>query len=392
MSDLAELGERAFAHVYALAAGIGPRPAGSAAEVQAGDYVLERLHAWGYQPEVAPAPFAPGPRFSPLYASGGLALALGGLLLASAPWLALLPAPWIAVLPDLARDVIRRRPRTQMSRNVLAYTPGPESAPTLVLCAHLDSAPASAFGARPLLWLHQNWMFLALRAAWALAAVAALRLLGVGLPEFILPLAGGAALIAGGTWAGMELVDQALRGARYSPGAHDNASGAGVLLAVAERLAARTPARLRVGFLFTGAEETGLHGAEAAAEALRGRRLAVLSVDMVGAGAALRYVTQDGALRARPTDDGLNDLIRAAAPEARGLAYPLRSGDFLPFLKRGIAAGALQTSGSAEAELAYHTVYDSVEVVEVEALGRTAQAVLKVIELAETRGYPERAA
>lgn len=389
MTDLSPLGERAFRHVYELAAHIGPRPAGSPAERAAFDYAAGQLRAWGYQPQAQPITFAPAPRFSPLYASGGLALAAGGALLAAAPWAALLAAPWIAVLPDVARAVIRRRPRTAASQNLLAFTAAPETAPTVVLCAHIDSAPASAFRSRPLVWLHQNLMFAALRVAWALAAVAALSLLGLGLPALVRDLAGGLALAVGGLWAGLEAASQLLRGEQYAPGAHDNASGVGVLLAAAEQLAAQPPARLRVGFLFTGAEETGLHGAEAQAPAWAGRRLAVLNVDMVGAGETLRYITSDGAVRVRPTDPGLNEVINAACPQARGLAYSLRSGDFLPFLRHGVPAGALQTSGSAEAELAYHTLYDTTEVVEVPALGRTVQAVLDILAAADLRGYPE---
>jgi hypothetical protein len=391
MPDIQALGERAFTHVYELAANIGPRPAGSPAELAAFAYIAGQLRGWGYRPEVTPAPFAPAPRFSPMYVSGGAALALGGVLLPAAPWLALLPAVWIAALPDLAREMIRRRPRPAQSQNLLAFTAASAAAPTLILCAHVDSAPASALRSRPLVWLQQNLMFGALRVAWALAAVAALGRLGLALPEPILTLAAGAAILVGGAWAVIEALDQLLRGARYSPGAHDNASGVGVLLAVAEHLAGQPPVRERVGFLFTGAEETGMHGAEALAPQWIGRRLAVLNVDMVGAGERLHYVTGDGALRVRGTDERLNDLIRAACPEARGLAYTLRSGDCLPFLRQGVPAGSLQTGGSAEAELAYHTVYDTVDVVEVEALGRSAQVVVGVIAAADARGYPEAA-
>jgi hypothetical protein len=288
--------------------------------------------------------------------------------------------------------LIRRRPRTAVSQNLIAYTPGADSAPTLVLCAHVDTAPASAFRARPLVWLRGNLMFAALRVAWAAAAVAALDVLGLQLPGALIQLVSAAALVTGLVWAGMEAVDQWLRGDRYSPGAHDDASGVGVLLAVAEHLAAHPLARQRVGFLFTGAEETGMHGADTIAPALRGRRLAVLNLDMVGAGDALHFVTRDGALRQRATDDGLNDLIRAARPDARGLAYTLRSGDVLAFLRHGVRAGSLQTGGARAAELAYHTVDDTPDVIDVESLAQTAQTVLAIVAAAEARGYPEREA
>ena len=392
MSPALTFGRRAFAHVHHLAGEIGPRPAGSPAEAAAFRYVERCLRGWGYAPVSSPVAFAPAPALTWVYISGGLALALGGAFLADLPALALLPAVYIAALPDVAREVVRRRPRTASSQNQLAFTPTTVSngaAPTLVLCAHVDSAPASAFQARWLVEVHQSLMFVALRAAWALAALVILGWLGIGWPATVLAAVGAAAGLVGGAWVVLETLAQVLRVGRYSPGAHDNASGVGVLLAVAEHLAAEPPARLRVGFLFTGAEETGLHGAEAAARQAWGPRTAVLSVDMVGAGATLRYITRDGALRVRATDERLNDVIAAACPEARGLAYPLRSGDFLPFLRHGVPAGALQTSGSREAETAYHTVHDTPDVVELEALDDTVQALLRIFTTAEARGYPE---
>jgi hypothetical protein len=390
MPNPSSLGQRAFEHVQRLVVEIGPRPAGSAAERQAFDDLAGRLKQWGYTVETQSVAFAPHPRFFVLFAQGGFALLLGSVTLFSFPLLALLAPALIAVLPDLAREVIRRAPRSAHSQNLLAYTSADPRAPTLLLVAHVDSAPASAFTQPALLWLHQNLMFVALRVAWAVAAVAALQLTGLSVPAFATWLASGAGALIGGVWVLLETLSQWGRGARWSPGAHDNASGVGVLLALAEHFAAQPPARQRVGFLFTGAEETGLHGAEAfdAQPELAGQRVAVLNLDMVGAGSDLRYVTQDGALRPRLTSARLNALIQQADPDAQPISYALRSGDYLPFLRRGLPVGSLQTSGARSAELAYHTVNDSIENIELEALGRTAQAVVKVVELAELQGFP----
>lgn len=390
MPEPLSLGQRAFEHIRHLAAEIGPRPAGSAAEQQAFGYIAERLRQWGYPVESLPVTFAPHPRFFALFALGGVALLAGGLTLLSFPLLALLAPVFIACLPDLAREVIRRAPRSAQSQNLLAFTSTESAAPTLLLVAHVDSAPASAVTQPGLLWLHQNIMFIALRVAWAVAAVAALQLIGLKVPDFALGLASSAGALTGGVWALLEVWSQRERGTRWSAGAHDNASGVGVLLALAEHYAAQPPARQRVGFLFTGAEETGLHGAEsfAAQLELAGQRLAVLNLDMVGAGSELRFVTQDGALRPRPTSVRLNALIRQADAEAQPISYALRSGDYLPFLRRGLPVGALQTSGARAAELAYHTVNDSIEPIEPGALERTAQAVVKVVALAELQGFP----
>jgi hypothetical protein len=90
-------------------------------------------------------------------------------------------------------------------------------------------------------------------------------------------------------------------------------------------------------------------------------------------------VEGDGTLWPRRTDARLNACLRAASPEARHLWYTLRSGDFLPFLQRGVRATSLQTSSSASAELGYHTVHDTLDVIEAEALEMTAQATLRAM-------------
>lgn len=393
MTDPQSLGERAFAHVYHLAAEIGPRPAGSEAERRAFTYLEERLGASGYAPQSQPVTFAPLPRFFPVFALGGALVLAGGLLLATAPWLAMLAPLVILPLPDLARELIQRRARTARSQNLIAYTSADEAAPTLIFCAHVDSAPASVFGARWLLALHQQIMFVALRVGWALAAVAILLLLGLALPEPVTRVVGGAAIVTGGVWAAMEALNQLMR-RRWSPGAHDNASGVGVALALAEHFAQQPPARQRLGFLFTGAEETGLHGAEAFAAqlALKGQRVAVLNLDMVGAGDRLTYVQHDGALWLWATEARLNQLIRNADAKATPIVNALRSGDYLPFLRHGLRAASLETRGARDAELAYHTVNDTAEVIDIGTLGMTAQTVIELVAQAEAQGYPERTA
>lgn len=393
MTDPQSLGERAYAHVYHLAVEIGPRPAGSEAERRAFAYIEAQLRGWGLTAQMTPVPFAPHPRFFAVFALGGVALLTGGLALTAAPWLAVLAPLVILPLPDIARAVIRSRPRTAPSQNLIADTPADETAPTLIFCAHVDSAPASVFGSRWLLALHQHLMFIALRVGWALATVAILLLLGFALPALVTQLVGGAAIVTGGVWALMEALNQLTR-KHWSPGAHDNASGVGVVLALAEHFARHPPERQRLGFLFTGAEETGLHGAEAfaAQPELRGQRVAILNLDMVGAGDRLTYVVQDGATRVHVTDATLNQLVRAADPEARGIFNALRSGDYLPFLRRGLTTASLETRGARDAELAYHTVRDTVEVIDIARLGATAQTVIEVVAKAEARGYPERTA
>lgn len=385
------LAPQAGAHIAHLVDVIGPRPAGSAAEQAASDYVDAQLRTWGYTPERQAVSFAPHAAFVPWFALGGLALLAAAAGLQNLPGLAFVSLVYILILPELTRHLSRRRALTATSQNVIAYTPAPADAPTLIVCAHVDSAPATALGLTALRALHQQIMFINLRVAWAVALLAGLRLAGLPLPDLVLSIGSAAGIVAGATWLALELGSQ-LGGPRdFAPGANDNGSGVGVALAVAERLAAEPPSRLRVGFLFTGAEETGLHGAEAFAATLRpGDRVAVLNLDMVGAGSNLVTISQEGALRTFETDVELNGLLRECDPAVGSRAFRLRSGDHAPFLRRGLRASALQAFGHREADLAYHTPADDLSLIDPRTLDRVGRLVCNVIEQADLRGYPYR--
>jgi hypothetical protein len=375
---MSDLGQRAFEHVRALAHDIGPRPAGSAAEGRAFDYIAGQLRQWGYAPETLPARFAPLPRFFPLYSLGALALILAAWDVRRWPLAAIALPVFLIALPQLAREIIHRRPRAQSTQNLIAYTAA-ASPRTLFFCAHVDSARATIFNHPALRWLQYYTVFIALRVALAAAALGLLHWAGFTVPAVFDVALRWLSLVLGGWWLFSELANQLMSGGRYAPGAHDNASGVGVVLALAEALAAQPLPNARVGFLFTGAEETGLHGAESFVEANAAQAgRAIVNLDMVGAGSRLRFVTGDGTFIPRRTDAGLQQLIQHASPEARGLWYTLRGGDYLPFLRRGWRVASLQTSGALPAELAYHSMADALEVIDPAALGRTAEVALTV--------------
>ena len=218
-------------------------------------------------------------------------------------------------------------------------------------------------------------------SVWRLALLAVADRLVIPLPKVVLAATILAGTLLAGWRLGMELYSLRPQQATHSPGANDNASGVGVLLAVAEHFAKHPPRGTQLEFCLTGAEETGMHGAAArAAQLPRGApQVLMLNLDMVGAGSALRFITRDGVLWQYATSVRLNKAIRIAHSAANGIWYTLRSADYLPFLQRGIAASGLQTSGSAEAELAYHTQYDTPQVIDTGALDLTANAVVGVV-------------
>ncbi len=392
------LAEKALQHARYLAEEIGPRPAGSLAEKQALDYVANQLADWGYRVERSPTPFAPSPPVHYPYLVGVIALAGCGWALPRFPWLALVFPFLIAALPQWTLWAARRRKPSSLTENIFACasanptTPFVENEhnaigraaetndpyPSLILCAHLDSARALPFSSRLWLRLHSRTMDIIQRVAVALSLLGVLQWVGFTMPPGLLAAGGFLAALVAGAWLFMQL--WGVWRPVYSPGAVDNASGVGVLLALAEHFAGQPPPHLGLGFLFTGAEETGAHGAAAFADKLReeGTQTAVMVLDMVGAGNTLRYVVSDGVFFPRHTDPRLNRMVQTACPQARPLNETLRSGDHAAFIRRGFPTTALQTSGSAQAELAYHTVNDTTALLDPAAMEMTLQCVINI--------------
>ena len=383
LSDGTTLGERAKEHVEVLAGEIGPRPAGSAGEAQGREYAARQLQDLGYETRLQPIRFAPLPAFVPLYALAGLALVLGGWGISLSPWLGIWLPLLFAALPEISRWEIRRRPLTQAGANLYAELPGQDTGlPRLVLCAHLDTGRAIALPAGLPRRLYHRTLDIVQRAAIAIAALGVVLLLGLPLPGWVLAAAGLAGSLAGGWLIAIEIVNQTAA-PHYSPGAVDNASGVGCVLALAEHYAHHSPGRLRLGYLLTGAEETGLHGARAFAESLAASPVSVrvICLDQVGAGDRLRYVSRDGTLFSQATDERLNQAILSAIPGASPLWHSDKSGDSAAFLRHGIPAAEIQASGSAQAGLAYHTTADLPGLVQERTLSLACQAIVGAVDV-----------
>jgi hypothetical protein len=379
----AQMAERALEHIVQLSEAIGPRPPGSSNENKALIYIEEQLASFGLAAERTGFLF-PHNRFTPWITAAGVLF----LVYASAnrPPLPGLFLPLSLMLaPDLGRWWNRRRKGSIPSSNV--YTSViKENQPTLILCAHADSGKAAVLNRPFLLKLRGVTMDIAQRIALLLATLALAELAGLALPNPIPAAAAGLAAITGFWLVFSETVEQCTRRDSHSPGANDNASGVGLVLALAEHYAINQPESFNLVFLFTGAEEAGLHGARSLARCLGpDSRTAVLSLDMVGIGDTLRYASRDGVFFFRRADARLNEFIQQAAPRAQPLWYSLRSGDFAPFLENGIPATGLQVTGNAKADLYYHTAGDLADRVELPALKLTAQTLLDLIDLLESQ-------
>ena len=380
-AEPANTAERAYDCLYRLVTEIGPRPAGSPAERQAQDLLAGELAGWNYTLQYQPVPFAPQPRYQPYFLIPALAFLAAAWLLPRLPWLALFLPLLVAGLPELADALTHRLPRTAESRNLMALPPGADLAHLdLLLCAHVDTARAVPTAGE--LWFQWRSQIFAVmqRLAWILALLGLLVILGLPVPQAVFLAAGTLASLLAAALAIQDGWEQAGQ-RRYSPGANDNASGVGALMALAEHLAAH-PAQIKVGFAFTGAEEPGLFGAQALAIELAkssGKLPLALSVDMVASGERLNLVTRAGQLFPRRCDAGLLERLRRADPLAGELAYTQRSGDFVPFLRLGFPAAGLESNGQPRFWRAYHTLQDGLAVVDPARLAHTVEVLVQLV-------------
>ncbi len=377
---------RAYRHIKYFCEEIGPRPAGSDKLTAAQQYCRDLLEGWGYTVANQSFVFSRRPWMGFLCSAAGLLLALGSWGFSRIPgliiWLPLIGA----VLPEINRWLMTRGACRERGSNLIASAESDISEQTLVLCAHLDSAPALPYRSPLLIWLQRRWLTVYQRWAVGLGFLSLFSLLDfLLLPWMRLIIAGlgsftGGWLIFSGTW-------QVVRhGQRWSPGANDNASGVGLLLALAEHFQEQPGNNFRLLFVFFDAEEPGLDGARAQSQTLTPDAHWVINLDMVGAGDQLRYVKQDGMIFPLKTDDHLNQLIASACPQAKPLVNTRRSGDYLPFLRQGIPTASLEVTGSAAARRAKHTIKDTLDLIDRRALQQTAEALIKVIAALQVEG------
>lgn len=268
------MSDAALKHVEHLSVKIGPRPSASPAEEAAHDYVHAELARLNYQPRresfVAPTsiylPFAIAMGlmllawllFDRLGSVGALAAtALGAVATAS------------VILDLLVRDApLRWFVPTGRSQNVIAVArpavaeidrnsarPRGETRHKLVIAAHVDTHRT------PLFWRTQA----AFRAYRLVATLGVLALLAsqimfvVGTFAYSDGLRAAARAPAVVFAVVLAMVLQA-EFSRHSVGANDNASGVGVLLALAARLRAEPLPASEVWLVATGCEEVGAFG------------------------------------------------------------------------------------------------------------------------------------
>jgi hypothetical protein len=402
MRSFEHLGHRALEHVEYLAREIGARGSCTPQERQAAAYAAGQLRAAGARrPRLEPFRTVAS-TYRPYALAFTLAL-LGTALVAAVrgPWamaaaalLNALGAGGMLAETDFAGNWMRRLLPKATSQNALGLIPpSGEVRRRAVLCAHLDSHRTPIFYASP------TWHLLFGILVGAAFASMTLAVLAYGLGAFF-------------TWDWVRWLGVALGAVQllalalclhadatpFSPGANDNASGVGVVLALAEQLAREPLQSTEVWLVLTGCEEVAAYGMAAFLDShgpALGEEAVYVILDQVGAG-RLIYLTADGLILKRPTHPRALTLARQAAAAVDGLETAERVGiaytDAAVATKRGLAAltvVALPRRGSEE-ETHWHQMSDRVEHVDPATLADACAFAWQVLHEIDGEGKGHR--
>jgi hypothetical protein len=317
-SDPASLAQRALSHVQAIAK--TGRGSATPAEKQAADYVQAQLENMGIT-DIEQHPFY-GERSLWLFVALVLGLALVGH---AAYWLLRGPAgnlPAIIITVFIfglssyliwGKFTLQDYPLKNLlphgaSQNVIAkIPPAGEAQCRVVLVAHLDSH-------RAVFWFATDTLVR------IFTPIAMLTLFGVflAIPLYVLAVITHMQAFA---WFGLSLAFFHFLGwftgvtadlGPYSPGANDNASSVGTLLAIAERLKAHPLKQTEIWLAFTGCEETSGDGALALIRQYGEQLKEAVFIDfeMVGIGDVIGYIREEGNISRYTIPAELEALIK----------------------------------------------------------------------------------
>lgn len=337
-------GEQALEQARAVARDPGGRGSATRAEARAAAYVQAQLAALGIQ-DVRTQPFQ-GLRSIWLF----LALAFGCALVGHAAYWLLRgpvgegPALGLVILAFGFSGLLLWRKFTFQdyplrqalphgpSQNVIAVLPpGGDARRDVVLLAHLDSHRAVwGFATDTLVRLYALLAPLALYGVWVapLLYLAAI-LTPLKFLAWIGLLLGLAHFIAWFTGMTADL-------GPYSPGANDNASAVGGLLALAARLKQEPLRHTRLWLVFTGCEETGCDGLinflkEYGPDL---KEAFFLDFELVGIGDRLVYLQREGLMRPRRIHPEVEKLLQEVG--GKFPIRPFRAGMVGAFTEMGV--------------------------------------------------------
>ncbi len=227
---------------------------------------------------------------------------------------------------SLMRAPLTRLLSRRSSRNVVAEIESSGATErTLCLVAHMDTSRSGLlFHPRVVGWM-SRWISANSLLVLAAAALEPFASRSRAVRSFL--AAARAWLLAG---LGV-LAEREIRGVDV-PGANDNASGCGVVLSLAARIAAEPLASTRIVVLITGCEESGTLGARAFRDSHDTEGWMFLNFDNVGGPGSVRFLRREGVIAKWDADPGMiaaagevavrrGDLRMAAEDSPAGLTY-----------------------------------------------------------------------
>jgi len=380
VAQLDERAEKALEKIRYLSAIIGGRGSCTPHERRAVGYTAEQMEALGVQ-DVRLEPFQGAPStyrpFALVFGAAVISTLLAWLI--ESTWTAALAAAvnalglWgMLAETDFATNWMRLILPTADSQNAVGVIPARHQVrQRVVLCAHVDTHRT------PVFYSSKQWHKL-----FGILVTAAFISLAVGAAAYGLLAAFDWEL---GLWIGafvsfvqVVFLDLCLHADRtpFSPGANDNASGVGVILALAQRLVQEPLAHTEVWLAFTGCEEVGAYGMSAFLDthaAELGTEAVYVILDQVGRG-VLTYLSSDGLVVKRKTHPQALDLAQQAAAalsplevrERPGIAYT----DAAVATKRGLIALTLCAIPSSDSDESthWHQMSDTLDKVAPQAL------------------------
>ena len=179
----------------------------------------------------------------------------------------------------------------------------------------------------------------------------------------------------------------------YTPGANDNASGAAVVLALAERLKAEPLANTEVWAVNSGCEEVGCYGAAAFLREQReelGEAYFIALDSVAGPGSGPCYITREGMTRPYRSDPGLVALagqIAADRPElgAYSKVMPLGFTEGAIGIKNGMPSLTFVNLRPDSVLPYWHRPDDVFENVDADVLARTQAFVWELLQRIDSR-------
>ena len=264
---------------------------------------------------------------------------------------------------DNGAHLLRRALPHRATTNVLAWAGDPDARETIVIVAHHDAAHTG-------LLFHPGLVPLVNRIApgWYAKQTTSthtgrLLVLGPALVALASALGLHGLRRVGTFWSAATAA--VLADVARSPvvaGANDNLSAVAVLLAMAEELARRPVAGVRVLLLSTGSEESFMEGMRGFVRRHRSQldpaSTRFVALECVGS-PHLILIEGEGMLRMRDYDASLRDELQAAADEVgvplwRGLRLGAGGTDALPALRSGYRSACIAACTELKVPANYH--------------------------------------